>query len=615
MCSPGRNAPEVVQNSEALILFCNFCCRPEALLARFWTEVVLLAKVNLTKSLLPFPHHFLTPPSPKLQPAVSMNNTLIQWALPRLSQLLPVDEASLKEIIIYSASLSKSEGADHLRNLLGDSPQALEFISSFNSRREVISSSATSHATEHAVTIGALTGVPKPQPRSAKKAKPPLHSAGPVRRPEGYGDVIGSYLKSNDSGQSLVAPQRPTSATASPLPSDTLKTSNLLHVTNDDQFQQPSSATSSRDASPRPPKLPPSAAGSLTSDLLNVKTKHVKQTHRSGTSSPRKAATTTTGNIADLTSAIAALELATNPTLSTDRRTCDCNASLHPLFTTAPNCLSCGKIICSLEGLQPCSFCNSPILTKDQVDSMIRALKEERGQERMTVHNVAVSSSGKGTPTFGVGRGGNTPESSGDEASEAASRARAHRDKLLAYQRENAQRTRIRDDAADYDMTLTSGATQWMSPVQRAMALKKQQQYMREMEEQSKPEWEKKRTVMSMSIRNGKLVRTYESVKTASSVSTQDTEADQDDEPKAAKQAADMADKPRLSDNPLLADGKLIRPTWQPAADAKGKGRADDQRRTNRWRRVQDDDEDNEQWILDGGTHGFSQGDDGSRAE
>ena len=248
---------------------------------------------------------------------------------------------------------------------------------------------------------------------------------------------------------------------------------------------------------------------------------------------------------------------------------------------------------------------------------MIRALKEERGQERMVAHNATVSNSGHGTPTFGVGLGGTTPESSGEEASSAAARARAHRDKLLAFQRENAQRTRIRDEAADYDMTLTPGATQWMSPVQRAAALKKQQQYLREMEEQNKPEWEKKRTVMSMSIRNGKLVRTYESVKTSSPASKPRPE-DQDGEPEDSGTAddADKAEKPRLSNNPLLMDGKLIRPTWKPSEYVKGKGPAEDRQRRNRWRRVQDDNEDNEQWILDGGIRGFSpEDDDGSRHE
>ncbi|KAI5298895.1 Glucosaminyl phosphatidylinositol (GlcN-PI) nositol acylation protein, partial [Ascosphaera pollenicola] len=55
--------------------------------------------------------------------------------------------------------------------------------------------------------------------------------------------------------------------------------------------------------------------------------------------------------------------------------------------------------------------------------------------------------------------------------------------------------------------------------------------------------------------------------------------------------------------NPLLASGGLVRPVWDP----KGKGNATRHREQKQtWRRVQDDNDDNEQWILDGGLHGFS---------
>jgi hypothetical protein len=239
---------------------------------------------------------------------------------------------------------------------------------------------------------------------------------------------------------------------------------------------------------------------------------------------------------------------------------------------------------------------------------MIRALKEERGQERMVAHNASASHSGSGTPAFGF-RGGNTPESSGDEASGAAARARAHRDRLLAFQRDNAQRTKVHDEAADYDMTLTPGTSQWMSPVQRAAALKKQQKYLREMEELNKPEWEKKKTVMSMSIKNGKLVKTYETVKAPMPKDAEPNDIDEV-EPADTARPDDMR-KGAFNNNPLLADGKLVRPIWKAPDGDKGKGREVTSRQ-NKWRRVQDDDDNNEQWILDGGVHGF---DDGSQQE
>ncbi|KAK5064736.1 hypothetical protein LTR84_000570 [Exophiala bonariae] len=545
-----------------------------------------------------------------------MSSDLQLWALPRLQRLLPIDDESLKEIITYTSTLGKESGAEHLKNLLGDSPPALEFISSFNSRRPDIATSSSGGnrrskspaQPSRSSPAGDETGVPSVKKRQSKRSKPPLHSAGPARTPEGYGNVGGGYTKHYDSGDGYAFGGREPDA---------------LQVPQVSHGPSGGSSATSRDASPAArgvQKMPPSASGNLISDFgfANVRAKqskkpahvaHSQPQSQSGTSTPHKGATTTTTtSVSDLTAAIAALELATNPTLSSQRRKCTCNASIHPLFSTAPNCLNCGKIICALEGLQPCSFCDSPVLTKGQVNEMIKALKEERGIERMAVHNAGQSHSGAGTPRFG----GSTPDSaSGDEASSAAARARAHRDKLLAFQRENAQRTRVHDEAADYDATLTPGTTQWMSPVQRAAALKKQQKYLRELEEANRPEWEKKKTVMSMSIKNGKLVKTYERGQ-APALSAKDevNDAETIEPDDAMDQHLSIGEKGAFSNNPLLATGKLVRPIWKApdgSQNLKGKGRESGEGapRASVWRRVQDDNDDNEQWILDGGLQGY----------
>jgi hypothetical protein len=532
-----------------------------------------------------------------------MSVDLNSWALLQLKRLLPIDEESLTKVVTYSTSLSKEAGAEHLKNLLGDSPHALEFISSFNSRRPDTINTGHAQPSESGKSLRSSTtsdNSPIPRKRPNRKPKAPLHNAGPVRRPENYGEVAGGYTKSSTEPDYIPRVSQPTST----VPSNVLSFSQVPDALQvpDQSHHIASSSDHSRERSPASqPKLPPSASGSLISDLPNVKSKtSKKQAHSSGSSTPHKG--TTTSSINDLTSAIAALELSTNPSLSSTRRKCQCNASIHPLFETAPNCLSCGKIICALEGLQPCSFCDSPILSKAQVQTMIRTLKDERGHERMAAHNTAAINSGRGTPNLGSKAA--TPESSGDEASTAAAKARAHRDRLLAFQRENAQRTRVHDEAADYDMTVTPGATQWMTPVQRAAALKKQQKYLRELEEANKPDWEKKKTVMSMSIKNGKLVRTYETVKSSAPQEVEEAEEVVDqNEGEASSRSQGVGG---LSQNPLLSGGGLIRPIWKAPDDRKGKGKSREAtERRETWRRVQDDNDDNEQWILDGGIHGF----------
>ena len=77
---------------------------------------------------------------------------LQQWALPKLSELLPLDEESLKQIVTYTDTLPDAQAAEHLTNLLGDSPQALEFISSFNARRPNAHRSAPAVATSKQVS-------------------------------------------------------------------------------------------------------------------------------------------------------------------------------------------------------------------------------------------------------------------------------------------------------------------------------------------------------------------------------------------------------------------------------------------------------------------------------
>ena len=77
---------------------------------------------------------------------------------------------------------------------------------------------------------------------------------------------------------------------------------------------------------------------------------------------------------------------------------------------------------------------------------------------------------------------------------EASQQAKAHRDKLLNYQANNARRTQIHDEAADYDIP-TTGTNMWASPAERAQQLKKQQKMLREMEWSARPDYEKRRMV------------------------------------------------------------------------------------------------------------------------
>ncbi|KAI9870810.1 MAG: hypothetical protein M1830_003777, partial [Pleopsidium flavum] len=417
---------------------------------------------------------------------------LSTWAVSQISRLLPLDEESLKQIADYSSTLPKSEAAEHLKNLLGDSPQALEFISSFNSRRETPKVEPQQSNTTEA-------------PRKPRKKKAPLNKLPPPRRPEDYGNTSGAYIKKNGedyiSGNSRARHEPPLANTLA-----------LSDKPDARQLPIPSSSTStpSRNASPKPP---PSAAGSLISDLPNVKS--------SRTSSPvPKTKITVSGGMSmhgnsstinDLDSAIRALETQTNPGLSSSekdnaKRRCNCNATRHPLLAAAPNCLNCGKVICVKEGIGPCTFCGRPLLSADEIQGMVRALREERGKERMEANNVShkrpdVSKA----PRPFTATNPSTPATS-DSENEKLTAARQHRDKLLNYQAQNARRTRVIDEAADFE-TPTSGQNMWSSPQERALQLKRQQKVLREQEWNARPDYEKRRVVVSVDLVGGKVVK------------------------------------------------------------------------------------------------------------
>src|SRR5437899_1910867 len=118
-----------------------------------------------------------------------MSNDLVAWAVPTLSKLLPLDDESLTQIITYSAGLSKEASAEHLKNLLGDAPAVLEFISSFNSRRPGDSSSTpqSGSASPRTTDGESRKNENRNQQKKNKRTRAPLHSTGPPRRPENYG--------------------------------------------------------------------------------------------------------------------------------------------------------------------------------------------------------------------------------------------------------------------------------------------------------------------------------------------------------------------------------------------------------------------------------------------
>lgn len=234
---------------------------------------------------------------------------------------------------------------------------------------------------------------------------------------------------------------------------------------------------------------------------------------------------------------------------------------------------------------------------------MIRELRQEQGREKMAADREAhkrTEVSKKPAP-FSRPR-----ENTSQDISEAEAKALEHRDRLLGFQSQNAQRTTIRDEASDFDVggaMAGTGGSIWSSPEERARELRRQQKILREMEWNSKPEYEKRQQVISIDVVGGKVVRKMAAIERPK---TPDDEVENEQlEPSGALRETSGnqgGSGGTFSKNPLL--GGLIKPVF----DAKGKGVELEGRKdkATKWRRVQDDLENNEAVILDGGAYGGS---------
>ena len=201
------------------------------------------------------------------------------WAISRLSQILPLDEETLQQILDYASTLPKPAAAKHLQDILGDSPQALEFISNFNSQREVQDESHTEPAPP---------SVEAPS-RKPRKKKAPLNNLPPPRVSENYGNTSGAYSKKDEEDYIAGAPKSRKDPPAS----------NPFNLSENPAARQVPKG-----------KLPPSASGFLISDLPNVRASQTSPSpaktkiHVSGGPSMHGASTTLQDLVSDSTSPI-----------------------------------------------------------------------------------------------------------------------------------------------------------------------------------------------------------------------------------------------------------------------------------------------------------------------
>ncbi|KAI7904135.1 putative zinc finger motif, C2HC5-type-domain-containing protein [Cokeromyces recurvatus] len=209
------------------------------------------------------------------------------------------------------------------------------------------------------------------------------------------------------------------------------------------------------------------------------------------------------------------------------RKTCNCQATKHPLLIVAPNCLSCGKIICTAEGVGPCTFCGSPVLSKEQQIALIAQAKRKRAEEKRAKNQpkrVLSTPQKSGMAAYASKLGGSmlSPYQSSDEDDimmQNRLKAEQHKDKLLEFQRTSAQRSTVIDQATDFELP-TDQSNPWLTPQERALALKKQQANLKRLEQRGNANRHK---VMTIDIQT-KQVKVEDATQPSSSSEDEDNE-------------------------------------------------------------------------------------------
>lgn len=530
-------------------------------------------------------------------------------SLAQLSRLLPLPDSELQQILDYAATLPKTAAAEHLSNLLGTEPQAVDFISSFNSKRNDASGQPSPSSGSPAPASGSDGGI-EPAPRGKKgkkKGKPQLHTP-QARTVQGSAPFLGTAYNKREADLEYIPQSKKNSPAPSPGPEASRQQSRGVAIAEPPKETvapkpKPTRTQAGFLISEAPPKAKPKSNNSSRSSTPKPSSSSTKISIAGGT--PMKGASTA---LTDLESAIRSLELSSNPRANGDpsARRCDCVGARHPVQSAAPNCLSCGKVVCMKEGLGPCTSCGSPILTTAETEAILQELRAERSREKQAVHRSQHKKPdiSKAPMPFASARDG----FHGKTLSEAEAAAREHRDRLLGYQAQNARRTTVRDEVADFDVEGAMGGRMslWASPEERALELKRQQKVLREMEWEAKPEWEKRKQVVSIDLVGGRVVRKMAAVERPATPEDDELEAGGVggvEDGVLGEADGNKREGGTFSHNPLM--GALIRPVYHDKGKEKGKGREGG--KGPKWRRVQDDMDDNAGVILDGGVYGHSE--------
>jgi hypothetical protein len=342
-------------------------------------------------------------------------------------------------------------------------------------------------------------------------------------------------------------------------------------------------------------RLSQNTESKTTSELLDAKPSSQAQRGQAKRSKKK-----IMSNLNDIDGALNDLDLESTDLSASSHvaRFCDCMATRHPLFEVAPNCINCGKIICIKEGLQPCSSCGAELLSaKDKlaIKNVLLVERDELVSKQENLKNKSSSGSGqretepkKSKPkkiTISTASGGNfwdaqtkalekaeeerkkqqqeieqlqkEKEQLAEQAEELKHyeqiknvdsdllKAQERLNTLLEFQATGAERTKIIDRASDFEMPTLSNSSMWLSPVERALQLKKQQKQLRKQETTIAARTGRSKKVVEMVIKDGKVTMVE---------NDRFSKSDDEDEDAEIKQLEDEIKKHKITHEQSLSE-------------------------------------------------------------
>ncbi|GME81097.1 unnamed protein product [Ambrosiozyma monospora] len=251
-------------------------------------------------------------------------NEIKSYAIDAIRNILPLDDKSLSQMIDYALNELPSRDAvvQHFKNLIGESPDALDFVTKFSNMKfgdphAQSSSSSSIRVPRH--------GSPSPQPQSQPKVKsaPKVLKIVSGKKPGQRTKIVSTKL-----------------VTKQPTNSNVKVTNHKAAWTTPDNSTNNSSKNNNQNNhTSRLAKN--SKSGATTSELLDMKPSTKEKQETEAQANKRKAQKKL-NNLKDLEGALTELETSHDST--SDRsvtRVCNCNATRHPLFEMFPNCLNC----------------------------------------------------------------------------------------------------------------------------------------------------------------------------------------------------------------------------------------------------------------------------------